>query len=215
MFGYSAKIRPKYYQGLQYNEDESIGLGKYPSLSWSSDGFTNWMTQNAVNLGINVVNTTVGGASQIASGIAKANPVSVVNGVTSVATNTAGMIGDMFKASMGSNTAQGNANAGDISFSQNLTRFKIMHMRPRKEYLEIIDDFFTRFGYKINRVKTPNITGRTYWNYVEIGTSEDIGYGDVPSKFMEEINNACRKGITIWHNHENVGNYSLNNTIVE
>ena len=79
MFGYSAKIRPKYYQGLQYNEDESIGLGKYPSLSWSSDGFTNWMTQNAVNLGINVVNTTVGGASQIAGGIASGNPLPVVN----------------------------------------------------------------------------------------------------------------------------------------
>ena len=215
MFGYSGKLRPKYYQGLEYNEDESIALGKYPSLSWSSDGFTNWMTQNAVNLGVNVVNTAVGGGTQIAGGIVKGNPISVVSGITSVATNTASMIGDMFKASMGSNTAQGNANAGDVSFSQNLARFKIMHMRPKKEYLEIIDDFFTRFGYKINRVKTPNITGRTYWNYVEIGASEDIGYGDVPSKFMEEINNACRKGITIWHNHANVGNYSLNNTIVE
>jgi hypothetical protein len=31
---------------------------------------------------------------------------------------------------------------------------------------------------------------------------------------MEEINKACRRGITIWHNNENVGNYSLNNTIV-
>ena len=69
------------------------------------------------------------------------------------------------------------------------------------------------FGYQINRVLTPNITGRTYWNFIQIGASEEIGYGDVPSKFMEEINNACRKGITIWHNHSNIGNYSLNNTI--
>lgn len=206
MFGYSGKLRPKYYQGVLYNEDESIALGKYPSFSWSSDGFTNWMTQNAVNLGINVVNTAVSGATRIVSG-------EVIGGVTSVATNTAGMIGDMFKASMGSNTAQGNANAGDVSFSQNINRFKIMHMRPKKEYLQIIDDYFTRFGYKINRVKVPNITGRTYWNYVEIGSSEDIGYGDVPSNYMEIINNACRKGVTIWHNHANVGNYSLNNTI--
>lgn len=215
MFGYSGKLRPKYYQGLEYNEDESIALGKYPSLSWSSDGFTNWMTQNAVNLGVNVVNTAVGSGLQIAGGIARGNPIPVVSGITSVATNTASMIGDMFKASMGSNTAQGNANAGDVSFSQNLARFKVMHMRPKKEYLQIIDDYFTRYGYKVNRIKVPNITGRTYWNYVEIGASEDIGYGDVPSKFMEEINNACRKGITIWHNHANVGNYSLNNTIVE
>ena len=165
------------------------------------------MTQNAVNLGINIINTSVGSATKI---VAK----DVIGGVTSVATSTAGMIGDMFKASMGSNTAQGNANAGDVSFSQNITRFKFMHMRPRKEFLEIIDDYFTRFGYKINRVKVPNITGRTYFNYVEIGASEDIGYGDVPSNYMEIINNACRKGITIWHNHENIGNYALNNSII-
>ena len=208
MFGYSGKLRPKNYQGLLYNEDESIGLGKYPSFSWSSDGFTNWMTQNAVNLGINVVNTAVSGATRIVSG-------DVIGGVTSVATNTAGMIGDMFKASMGSNTARGNANAGDVSFSQNINRFKVMHMRPKKEYLQIIDDYFTRYGYKVNRIKVPNITGRTYWNYVEIDKSEEIGYGDVPSQYMEIINQACRKGVTIWHNHSNIGNFALDNTIVQ
>ena len=74
--------------------------------------------------------------------------------------------------------------------------------------------FSQDFGYQINRVKVPNITGRTHWNYVEIGPSEDIGYGDVPTSYMEVINNACRKGVTIWHNHANVGNYSLSNTIV-
>ena len=31
---------------------------------------------------------------------------------------------------------------------------------------------------------------------------------------MSEINNACRKGVTIWHNHDNVGNYSLDNSII-
>ena len=205
--GYSGKLRPKYYQGLLYNEDESLTLGKYPSFSWSCDGFTNWMTQNAINLGINVVNTAVGGATRIASG-------DVIGGATTVASNIAGMLGSMFQASMGSNTAQGNANAGDVSFSQNLIRFKIMHMRAKTEYLKIIDDYFTRFGYKINRLKVPNITGRTYWNYVEIAPNEEIGEGDVPANYMEIINNACQKGVTIWHNHANIGNYNLNNTIV-
>lgn len=69
-------------------------------------------------------------------------------------------------------------------------------------------------GYKINETKIPNITGRTYWNYVEIGSSEEIGHGNLPNKYLEEINNIFRKGVTIWHNHANIGNYSLNNTIV-
>lgn len=69
-------------------------------------------------------------------------------------------------------------------------------------------------GYKTNRVKTPNITGRTYWNYVEIDSHDDIGNGNVPNNYMEIINNIARKGVTIWHNHANIGNFSLSNSIV-
>ena len=79
--------------------------------------------------------------------------------------------------------------------------------------MKIIDDYFTRFGYKINNLELPNIVGRRNWNYLEIGQSENIGYGSVPSSYMEEINNACRKGVTIWHNHSNIGNYNLDNSI--
>lgn len=49
---------------------------------------------------------------------------------------------------------------------------------------------------------------------MEIGPKEEIGHGSVPTKYMETINNACRKGVTIWHNHANIGNFALSNTIV-
>lgn len=38
--------------------------------------------------------------------------------------------------------------------------------------------------------------------------------GNVPFKFMEELNSACRKGVTIWHNHSNIGNYNVQNDII-
>lgn len=205
--GFSGKIRPKNYQGFLYNEDESLNLGKYPTLSWSSDGFTNWLTQNAVNLGISSILAVAGATAQFAEG-------KVVSGTLTVAGNIAQTVGSFYNSSLGSNTAQGNANAGDVSFSQNINRFKVAHMRPKLEYLRIIDDYFTRFGYKINRLTLPNIVGRKNWNYVEIGANEEIGYGSVPAKYMDIINNACRSGVTIWHNHSNVGNYALDNSIV-
>ena len=91
---------------------------------------------------------------------------------------------------------------------------KNQEMRAKTEYLKIIDDYFTRFGYAIKKLELPNITGRKYWNYIEIGQNEEIGYGDVPTRFMDIINNTCRRGVTIWHNHDNLGNYSLNNEII-
>lgn len=205
--GYSGKVVPKYYQGIDNNEDESLQLGKYPTFSWSSDAFTNWLTQNAVNLGVSALSTAVSSGMQFASG-------NEIGAVATLSTGIASTIGSIRNASLLPNTAQGNANAGDISFVFNINRFKMLHMRPKKEYLQIIDDYFTRFGYKINKLEMPNINGRTYWNYIEIGASEEIGHGTVPSKYMDIINNACRKGITIWHDNANIGNYDLNNTIV-
>jgi hypothetical protein len=30
---------------------------------------------------------------------------------------------------------------------------------------------------------------------------------------MNVINTACQNGVTIWHNHTNIGNYNLNNSL--
>ena len=108
----------------------------------------------------------------------------------------------------------GGTNTGDVVNSYGANNYEIIKFRAKKEYLEQIDDFFTRFGYKINRVKVPNITGRRNFNYVEIGQSDEIGIGDVPHKYMEQINQTARKGVTIWHNHANIGNFSVQNDIL-
>ena len=89
-------------------------------------------------------------------------------------------------------------------------------MSIKQEFARIIDDYFDRLGYKVNRLKLPNQTGRTYWNYVQIGDRECIGYSNneslsVPPNAMTTINNIYRHGVTIWHSHSNLGNYSLNN----
>ena len=87
-------------------------------------------------------------------------------------------------------------------------------MRAKLEDLRVIDEYFTRFGYKTLRNKIPNFTGRENYNYVKIAEGENIGNGSVPARFMEVINNIFRRGTTIWHNHENLGDYSVSNNII-
>ena len=205
--GYSAKLRPKNYKGVEFNDDEGLSLAKYPTCSWSTDSYTNWLTQNAVNLQFDGVKNILTTGAQLLTG-------DVLGATATVASSIVGKIGKFRQAEMLPHTAKGNANVGDVSFAQRLYKFKRMHMRPKLENLRIIDDYFTRFGYKIDRVKNANLTGRNTFNYVEIGSSETIGYGTLPSEAMETINNAFRKGVTIWHNHANIGNYNLDNSIV-
>lgn len=209
--GGSGRIVPKNYKGMATNDDEALALGKYPTCAWSSDAFTNWLTQNSVNMAVSLGLTAGAIAGTIATGGATAP---VLDGVLmSVAGNIGNTIGQFYQASLLPNINGGQAN-GDVIWACNRNKFSFRQMRVKTEYLKIIDDYFTRFGYAIKSLAVPNITGRKYWNYVEIGASEEIGYGEVPSKYMDIINNACRRGVTIWHNHANVGNYSLNNTIV-
>lgn len=196
--GGSIRLVPKGYKNIDSNYDESLSLSKFPSCSWSSDSFTNWLTQNGVNIATSIVST----AASVASG-----------NIASTAGNIANIIGQFYQASLLPSISGGN-NTGDVNFSARSNIFSFHHMRAKKEYLEIIDNYFTRFGYAIKCLTSPNITGRKYWNYVEIGSSEEIGYGEVPSNYMDQINNACRKGVTIWHDHSNLGNYGLNNSIV-
>jgi hypothetical protein len=209
--GGSGRIVPKNYKGMATNDDEALALGKYPTCAWSSDAFTNWLTQNSVNMAVSLGLTAGAIAGTIATGGATAP--ALAGAVMSVAGNIGNTIGQFYQASLLPNISGGQAN-GDVIWACNRNMFSFRQMRVKTEYLKIIDDYFTRFGYAIKSLAMPNITGRIYWNYVEIGASEEIGYGEVPSKFMDTINNACRRGVTIWHNHANVGNYSLDNSIV-
>lgn len=196
--GCSGRLVPRNYKKVDYNTDETIPLAKYPTCSWSTDAFTNWLTQNAVNIGTQLVSTGVG----VATG-----------NIPTVAGNIASLIGQFYQASL-MPSIEGGQNTGDVNYSAKTNTFNFYNYHCKPEYMKIIDDYFTRFGYKINKIETPNIVGRENWNYVEIGQNECIGYGTVPTIFMDEINNACRKGVTIWHNHANIGNYNLDNSII-
>lgn len=196
--GCSGRLVPRNYKKVDYNTDESIPLAKYPTCSWATDAFTNWLTQNAVNIGTNIVGTAISAAT---------------GNVPTVAGNIASLIGQFHNASL-LPSIEGGQNTGDVNFSAKNNTFNFYNYHCKPEYMKIIDDYFTRFGYKINKIETPNIIGRKNWNYLEIGQNENIGYGSVPSSFMEQINNACRSGVTIWHSHENLGNFNLDNSIV-
>ena len=66
-----------------------------------------------------------------------------------------------------SNAVRGDLNYGDIVTASNNNNFKFYRMSVRQEYAKIIDNYFSMYGYSINEVKIPNITGRTNWNYVK------------------------------------------------
>ena len=185
--------------------------GKYPVCSWKSDTYTNWLTQNGVNIGLNLLASGV----SIVAGVASGNAAGVAGGVIGIG-NT---IGQVYQHSLIPDQAKGNTNSSDISYSSGMLDFVAYKMSIRPEYAKIIDDYFTIRGYKVNSLKVPNFNTRPIFNYVQISSESTIGYSNsntynVNASDMDIINNIFRQGTTLWHNHANIGNYSLDNRIV-
>ena len=203
MPGCTGRLYPLQYKGINANVDESIPIGKYPICEWTCDSYINWLTQNSVNIPSQLLSTGI-------SAFTSSNPLAAA---TTISEGISNLIGNFYGAELMPNISGGN-NTADINFLNSYNNVVIYEYKCKDEYLKIIDDYFTRFGYQINRVKEPNIIGRTNWNYLEISSGESVGNGDVPGEYMDIINNICRKGVTIWHNHENIGNFNLSNNIV-
>ena len=85
--------------------------------------------------------------------------------------------------------------------------FYFIQVHVRENEAKHIDDFFSCYGYAINRVKAPNLTGRRYWNFVQ--TKDCVISGNMPASSKEAIARIFDGGITFWHNGDNVGNYAI------
>ena len=86
-------------------------------------------------------------------------------------------------------------------------------MSIKAEVARAIDDYFSMFGYRTDRMKLPNITGRSNWNYVKTLGCNVIA--DIPQKDLQEIKGMFNSGVTLWHNPATFLDYSQNNNIVQ
>lgn len=210
--GGSIKIIPTNYDNNLNSEEVGLIAGKLPTLNWSDDEYTNWLTQNSVNIGLGIASsglTIVGGIGMMATGGgAVAGAGAVVSGAMSIANE----LGAVYQHSLQPNSAKGNVNGGDINVCDHKNGFYFYKMSIKEEYARIIDNYFSMFGYKINRVKVPNITGRSNWNYVKtINCNFD---GDIPQTDLNIIKTMFNNGVTLWHNPSTIYDYNNSNGIV-
>lgn len=202
--GGSIRLLPQNYKNQTENNLEGLTGGKFPIGSFANDVYTNWLTQNGVNIALK-------GASSLLSagvGLATGNPIGVASGILGVAST----IGEVYEHSLIPPTVEGNVNSGDVNYSQGLLKFSFYKMSIKAENARVIDEFFSTYGYKVARVKVPNITGRTNWNYVKTIDCNIHGY--IPQKDCIEIKNMFNAGVTFWHNPSKFLDYSQSNTIV-
>lgn len=196
-------------EGMCFNE--GVNGTKLPICGWNSDYYLNWKAQNgkalevqawssAINFGVTTLGTMAGSTSPAGSS------------VTGLAGDVAQMALQDRQAKIVPDQAKGASLSGDLCFGTGQAKFVFRNMTVRNEYARIIDDYLTAFGYKVNTLKVPNITGRRNWNYVKtIGANIE---GDIPQADIDELKAIFNTGVTIWHNPNTFLDYSQANNII-
>jgi hypothetical protein len=198
-----------------------IPLAKFPMVSINFDYYKLWLDKNIFNITTGALESgieSIAGALQMGAGAFSGD----VGGITSGGVRSLGIYGygynlmkEMYnKRKIPPVTISQSTNAEIYASGRiNSLGFKFYQFCVKKEYAIIIDDFFSKFGYKTMKNKIPNITGRSNWNYVKT-VEACVDSETVPEKYINEFKQMLNRGITFWHNPLYFMDYSQNNNIV-
>ena len=208
----SVRIYPIYYKSTPLNYDEGLSLGNFPTCAWNADAFKIWLAQNQSSLtlsaGVGALSIATGTASAILGG-----PLGFAIGggsITGGAQQVASVLASVKDASVQPPQARGKASTS-INVKNSTHTFTYYQKSVDRYHARIIDDYFTMYGYQTNRVKVPSIAGRKAFNYVK--TIDCHITGNLCTEDLTKIENIYNNGITFWKNGDNIGDYSVDNTL--
>ena len=235
---------PRTYNGQTDNLDCKVTMSDFPKNPFVYDAYQAWVAMGGKTKYENDwAITTAKGASAILDTYTRTvNKASTVSGKTdeglgfNIGTGLLSSVSDAIKTGANIVEAQNKliyqfkdahykpniqvgSSSPSLAVGMRELDFYFYHCHVRDDEVKRLDDFLSCYGYAVNKVKTPNLTGRTYWNFVQ--TENAVIAGDMPATSREAIGRIFDGGITFWHNGDQVGNYaqsvsngSINNPIL-
>jgi hypothetical protein len=193
---------PNNYKGAVANFDETLRMGDYAQCSWVVDSFTQYLADAVVSAPMNMASGMLGvGVSNVGAKVPK--PI----GLGAISAGVEYVAGGV-QALRQADHVRG-AVSGGLNTAIGIQTFGFYPKTIRSEFAEIIDNHFTKYGYRVNSLEEPAIKTRKAFNYLKF--QEMNIEGNVTNEVKQKINEIFKKGITFWHN-DNIGDYSQDNT---
>lgn len=243
-----ALVYPDLYMG-RTGYEAGIVTAAGAQGSWTSQTYQNWLAQNSGMIALTVAGIALAGMSggatlASASGALGAGRAAIASGARhmSLAAPQAAMSQGMRKLA-GAGAAAGLAyqtltgaskqptvtrgqHGVDVSLASGMQGAHAERMCCVPQVAEMIDEFFDRWGYAIERIEAVNITSRPSWNYVKTqgaaprsanvgsGTGVPVSRGrGTPAEALDVIRRAFDAGVTFWHTTSGFGDFSLANGV--
>lgn len=209
---------PQYYMKHENNIDYGVKLTGFPQCNWNFGVWENYYAQQDTNITLSLIASALGagsaGAGTAAQGLTSKAGAGVSTAVgmlqAGIGAVQAGLstFGGLSVVKSQPDQSKGANNVGGVNYNIETMDFWIIHKRLHWGYVVKIDDYFTKFGYRVNSTGVPNLHTRKYWNYLKL--DQPSVTGNMPVGDMRMIKQILSNGITFWHTTD-VGNYDLNN----
>lgn len=132
-----------------------------------------------------------------------------LSAITSANIATAQLVAKKQDAEHQPSNMRGQIMAYSFNTAQGEIGFAVLEKCVRKEYAQMIDDYFEKYGYAVRRLINPSIMTRPHWTYLK--TCGCIIDGVINAQDAQTIKGIYDNGITTWKKLEEVGNYNLDN----
>lgn len=190
---------PQDYAGQTNHVDEGVIIDSFPFCSWVGNVYANYIARNASQLQNGLIQAFAG---QVAATVTPGAIPAL--GAAQAFLNVRSFLAPLEDKSHYPYQIQGqvDADVGNIAWDRVGYEFKQYSITA--EYAKVIDQYFQRFGYQVNRYGLPKLRSRLGWNFIRCA---DITItGPMPQDHLEEIKGIFTSGVTFWHD-DDIGNY--------
>lgn len=202
-------IAPWKYRGSdeEKNFDEGLLSGAFPTCAWDADGYKIFLATNRNQLATAEKNADIVYGNSMLGSLSGLNlnpgdlfglgnvANSALNATTQHTTTINSLMAQKKDAKLTPDTAKG-AFGGSINVAHERHTFTVEHKSIRWEFAERIDQYFSRYGYKVNRIETPSIHNRRCFTYIK--TVGCLVGGDFPVGDRNTVARVFDNGVTFW-----------------
>lgn len=213
---------PVNYNGYPFDYEDGVQMGNFPQVAFSESAFNRMYEQNKVSYYLSAVSTGLNIGSSIAGSIAGAGAgaggeagglsagqtgVNIASGVT----NGFGSIANVFDTYYNKPAhGFGTASFDGLNAGAGLFKYSFYNKTVDAAHAEMIDDYFSYYGYAINKSQIPQLNNRPQHTYIQ--TKELNLKGKIPVIAINSIKSIFNAGLNFWVDIENVGLFQLDNS---
>ena len=219
----SVMCYPLNYRGVVKDYENGLMYTGFNECAWAGDAYQVWLAQNRSNMklagilgagALLVGGVALGAGTAVAMGAGETMATGIATGLGQRAIQAGGasLIGATLNVIRAKNKleatprpAHGHTTNDIFNMQNSICGYTCYQMTIKDEYVRIIDEYFSRFGYACHRIKIPNRNARQNWTYVKTVGCEING--NLPSDDLSKIKSIYDNGITFWNNGNAIGNY--------